>query len=123
MIVGVGIDLCQVSRMRSALLRHEGRFAARVFTADERAYCEERADPAQHYAARFAAKEALLKALAVPPGLSWHEIEVQSQTGGAPQLLLRGEAARAAAGRSVLRLHLSLTHSGDHAAAVVIAEA
>lgn len=123
MIVGVGIDLCQVSRMRSALSRHEGRFAARVFTEDERAYCEERADPAQHYAARFAAKEALLKALAVPPGLSWHEIEVQSQSGGAPRLLLRGEAARAAAGKSIARLHLSLTHSGDHAAAVVIAEA
>jgi holo-[acyl-carrier protein] synthase len=123
MIVGVGIDLCQVSRMRSALSRHAGRFAARIFTADERAYCEDRADPAQHYAARFAAKEALLKALAVPSGLSWHEIEVQSQPGGAPRLFLRGEAARAAAARSVLRLHLSLTHSGDSAAAVVIAEA
>jgi holo-[acyl-carrier protein] synthase len=123
MIVGVGIDLCQVSRMRSALSRHAGRFAARVFTEDERAYCEERADPPQHYAARFAAKEALLKALSVPKGLSWHEIEVQSRPGEGPRLVLRGEAARAAAQQSVLRLHLSLTHCGDNAAAVVIAEA
>ena len=66
MIVGVGIDLCQVSRIRAALSRHEGRFATRVFTDGERAYCDERADPAQHYAARFAAKEALLKALTNP---------------------------------------------------------
>ena len=123
MIVGVGIDLCQVSRMRSALSRHEGRFAARIFTEDERAYCAQRSDPAQHFAARFAAKEALLKALSVPPGLSWHEIEVRSEPGGAPQIFLRGEAARAAERKSVRKLHLSLTHSGDNAAAVVIAEA
>lgn len=123
MILGVGIDLCQVSRMRSALSRHDGRFAARVFTNAERAYCDGRADPAQHYAARFAAKEALLKALSVPPGLSWHEIEVQPTGSGSPSLVLRGQAARAAAERNVARLHLSLTHSGDSAAAVVIAEA
>ncbi len=123
MIVGVGIDLCQVSRMRLALSRHDGRFAARLFTSAERAYCEERADPAQHYAARFAAKEALLKALSVPPGLSWHEIEVQPDSKGKPQLRLRGQAAAAAAQLLVARLHLSLTHSGDSAAAVVIAEA
>jgi holo-[acyl-carrier protein] synthase len=122
MIVGLGIDLCQVSRMSTALGRHEGRFAARVFTEAERAYCEKRAEPAQHYAARFAAKEALLKALAVPPGLSWHEIEVQAGDNGAPRLVLHGEAARAAARLRVARLHLSLTHSGDQAAAVVIAE-
>lgn len=129
MIVGVGIDLCPVSRMRSALSRHEGRFAARVFTDAERAYCDARADPALHYAARFAAKEALLKALSVPPGLSWHEIEVRSASGGAPQLALHGRAAAAAessaaaVGSAAVRLHLSLTHSADAAAAVVIAEA
>lgn len=123
MIVGVGIDLCLVSRMRSALSRHEGRLSARLFTDAERRYCEERADSAQHYAARFAAKEALLKALAVPPGLSWHEIEVRTGHGGAPQLYLSGQAAQAAAELKVARLHLSLTHSGDSAAAVVIAEA
>lgn len=122
MIVGVGIDLCPVGRMRQALSRHEGRFATRVFTEVERDYCEARADPAQSYAARFAAKEALLKALGVPPGLSWHEIEVRSDSGGAPKLILRGRAEAAAAGLSVVRLHLSLTHSADAAAAVVVAE-
>jgi holo-[acyl-carrier protein] synthase len=122
MIVGLGIDLCPISRMRQALSRHQGRFGARVFTPSERAYCDGRADPAQHYAARFAAKEALLKALAVPSGLSWHEIEVQQDDGGAPRLCLRGAAAAAAARRLVHKLHVSLTHSADSAAAVVIAE-
>ena len=65
MIVGVGLDLCLISRMARALSRSEGRFAARVFTAEERQYCDERAAPAQHYAARFAAKEAILKALKI----------------------------------------------------------
>lgn len=123
MIVGLGIDLCQVSRIERALLRHPGRFAARLYTAAERGYCEARAYPAQHYAARFAAKEALLKALKVPPGLSWHEIEVRQDEDGAPRLWLSGRAKDAADRLGVARLHLSLTHSGDSAAAFVIAEA
>lgn len=129
MIVGVGIDLCPVSRMRAALSRHAGRFAIRIFTEAERLYCEGRAEPALHYAARFAAKEALLKALRVPPGLSWHELEVRSDARGAPAMALHGRAAEAAAaaaasvGLAAVRLHLSLTHSADAAAAVVIAEA
>jgi holo-[acyl-carrier protein] synthase len=123
MIVGVGIDLCEVSRMHRALFRHEGRLAARLFTPEERAYCDRRANPAEHYAARFAAKEALLKALSVPSGLSWHEIQIQSDEGSAPRLFLRGQAQLAAARLKITRLHLSLTHSGDNAAAVVIAEA
>jgi holo-[acyl-carrier protein] synthase len=122
MVLGLGIDLCPVGRIRRALGRHHGRFAQRVFTIGERGYCDGRADPALHYAARFAAKEALLKALTVPPGLSWQEIEVIASPPGAPQLLLHGAAAAAATQRGVARLHLSLTHSDDHAAAVVIAE-
>ncbi len=121
MILGIGIDLCPISRMAQAISRHGGRFEARVFTAAERAYCNERGQPAQHFAARFAAKEALLKALLVPPGLSWHELEVQS-AGGAPRLVLSGEAARAAVRLGVDTLHLSLSHGGDMAAAVVVAE-
>lgn len=122
MVVGVGIDLCPVSRMARAIERHGGRFEERVFTEEERRYCRGRGNAAEHFAARFAAKEALLKALGVPPGLSWHELEVQSAQDGAPRLVLSGEAARAAAARGVDSLHLSLTHGGDMAAAVVVAE-
>ncbi len=122
MIVGVGLDLCLISRMEKALARSGGRFAARIFTPEERRYCEGRAQPAQHFAARFAAKEAILKALGVPDGLSWHELEVGHQPSGGPHVLLHGAAAQAATQRGVSKLHLSLTHQGDAACAVVIAE-
>lgn len=122
MIVGVGIDLCSIARMRRALDRHEGRFEARIFSEAERAYCRSRGQPVLHFAARFAAKEALLKALGVPSGLSWHELEVRSRSGGAPTLSLSGEAAAAAARLGVARLHLSLTHTDETAGAVVVAE-
>jgi holo-[acyl-carrier protein] synthase len=122
MILGVGIDLAPVGRIERLLDRYAGRFAEKVFTDGERAYCRARARPAEHFAARFAAKEALLKALGVPEGLRWHELEVASTAGRAPRLLLHGEAARAASRRGVLRVHLSLTHAGGQAAAVVILE-
>jgi holo-[acyl-carrier protein] synthase len=120
-IVGIGVDLCPVSRLAAALGRFPGRFAERVFTPAERAYCEGRARPAQHFAARFAAKEAALKALGAPRGLSWQELEVASD-GGAPRLLLRGPAEEAAARLGARRSHLSLTHAGDAAVAVVVLE-
>jgi holo-[acyl-carrier protein] synthase len=122
MIVGVGVDLTPVDRLARALERHPGRFEARVFTEGERAYCRARARAAEHFAARFAAKEAALKALGVPPGLSWHELEVVNADDGAPSLVLHGAAALAAAERGARRLHLSLTHAGGQAVALVIAE-
>lgn len=122
MIVGVGLDLCLVSRMEKAITRSGGRFAARVFTSDERRYCESRAQPAQHFAARFAAKEAILKALGVPEGLSWHELEIAQRPSGGPQVVLHGVARQAALALGISVLHLSLTHQGDAACAVVIAE-
>ena len=120
MILGIGMDLCPLARMARAL-RNE-RFAERVFTEGERRYCRQRGEPTQHFAARFAAKEATLKALGVPSGLRWHEMEVVSGPSGAPRLVLRGAAAAAAAAQGVTKLHLSLTHSTDTAAAVVVAE-
>jgi holo-[acyl-carrier protein] synthase len=123
MIVGVGIDLAPVERMAQALARHGERFERRVFTDGERAYCRARARAEEHFAARFAAKEAALKALGVPEGLRWHELEIVSAAGGAPSLALHGAAARAASARGVARLHLSLTHAGGQAAAIVVAEA
>jgi holo-[acyl-carrier protein] synthase len=122
-IVGLGIDVEQVARIDDMLARWGERFARRVFTDGERAYCAGRGRPGQHYAARFAAKEAALKALGVPPGLSWHEMEIVSGAGGAPALRLTGQAAMAAARLGVVRALVSLTHTDDVAAAVVVLEA
>ena len=122
MVLGVGIDLTPIDRIARMLERYATRFEEKVFTDGERAYCHARAHAADHFAARFAAKEAVLKALGVPAGLRWHELEVVSGAGGAPSLSLSGEAARAAARLGVRRIHLSLTHAGGQAAAVVIAE-
>ena len=123
MIVGVGIDLTPVARMAELVRRWGDRIERRLFTDAERAYCRARGAPAEHLAARFAAKEATLKALQVPPGLSWHEMEVASAPGGAPRLVLSGAAAAAAARLGVSRSHLTLTHAGGQALAVVILEA
>lgn len=122
MILGVGVDVTPISRMAAALSRNPERLAARLFTDQERAYCETRPLAAQHFAARFAAKEALLKALKAPPGLAWREIEVVRDADGAPSLKLNGEAAKAASAAGVVRLHLSLSHAGDTALAYVVAE-
>ena len=121
MILGLGVDLVPISRMREALERHGARLEEKVFTEAERTYARGCARPEEPYAARFAAKEAVLKALSVPDGLRWHELEVR-QRGSAPELALHGEAARAAQERGVRRTHLSMTHAGDSAVAVVVLE-
>ncbi len=122
MILGVGVDLTPISRMQRAFDAHPERLEARLFTDGERAYCRGHASAAQHFAARFAAKEALLKALGVPEGLRWHELEVVNDGGGAPSFRLTGNAAAAAAARGVRTLHLSITHADDSALAFVVAE-
>ena len=117
---GIGIDLVPIPRMRRVLERWNERFLARVFTDDEIAYCRRRKDPVPHFAARFAAKEAGLKALGtgLRLGVSWRELEVRRERGGAPTLVLRGrsrELARARHGAD--RMLLALTHDGDYAIA------
>jgi holo-[acyl-carrier protein] synthase len=121
-IVGVGLDVVPIARMAAMLARHGARAEGRLFSAGERADCAHRADPAQHYAARFAAKEAVLKALGAPPGLKWTEIEVRTGDGGRPVLRLSGAAAAAATQMSVRAQHVSLTHAAGIAAAVVVLE-
>ncbi len=123
MIVGMGIDLAEVPRIASMVKRWGDRFTRRVFTDGERAYAFSRGNAASHLAARFAAKEATLKALGVPPGLSWHEIEVVGGGSEPPLLVLRGEALAAANRLGTVRMHLTLTHTADVAAAMVVAEA
>jgi holo-[acyl-carrier protein] synthase len=122
MIVGLGIDLCEVPRIARMIERWGARFTEKIFTPGERAYADARGTAPAHYAARFAAKEALLKALGVPPGLSWHELEVVGGGKAAPRMVLTGEARAAADRLGVVRLHLTLTHSVDVAAAVIVAE-
>ena len=127
MIVGIGIDLCEVARMRRALKGPAGaRFGARVFTAAERAYCEgRRATRFESYAARFAAKEAAMKALGTgwARGVRWRDVEVVGARGAAPRLALHGRAAKLARGRGCTRWHVSLSHTAATAVAWVIAEA
>lgn len=113
---GVGIDLLEIDRLERALERHP-RLAARVFTEAERAYAADRARPGRHLAARFAAKEAVVKALGMPGGAGLREVEVIA--GEPPTVRLSGRAAEVAGGR---RIDISLTHSRDSAAAVAIAE-
>lgn len=115
---GVGIDLLEIERLERALDRHP-RLAERVFSEREIAYARARARPGRHLAARFAAKEAVLKALGMGGPLNLHEVEVRP--GEPPTVELRGSAARAAE-RRALDVRVSLTHSRDLAAAVALAE-
>ncbi|MEO6390655.1 MAG: holo-ACP synthase [Pyrinomonadaceae bacterium] len=123
MIISTGIDIIEVARIREALKR-TARFVDRVFTPDERAYCDSRGGAAQHYAARFAAKEAALKALGTgwSGGISWHDVEVMSRENGAPYLVLSGGALEVFHRLTGRHLHLSMSHTNEHAIAQVIIE-
>lgn len=121
MIVGVGIDVCQIARMESALARTP-RLEPRVFTEHERAYAAGRPNPAVHLAARFAAKEAALKALGLPHGLRWHDLEVMTDAAGAPAFVFSGAALTAFELRGAKRAHLSLSHDGGISIALVVLE-
>jgi holo-[acyl-carrier protein] synthase len=123
-IVSIGIDIIEVYRIRETIARTP-RFAARVYTDAERAYCEAKgASAAQSYAARFAAKEAFLKALKTGwrGRITWHDIEIVSDEAGAPDLKLTGEALTLFENLGANRIHLSLSHTTEHAVAQVILE-
>jgi holo-[acyl-carrier protein] synthase len=122
MIVGLGLDVCPVERMTALLGRFGGRLEARLFTETERADCGGRANSGERYAGRFAAKEAAIKALGGPPGLRWHDFEIERGPRGEPLLSLRGEAGRVAKARGSSRAWLSLSHAGGVAVAVVVLE-
>ncbi len=120
-VIGVGVDLCEVERMRRAVARTPG-FVERVFTSGEQDYCRARRDPSERFAARFAAKEAVLKALGVGLGAcAFREIEVVRAESGQPALVLHGGAAELAADRFVADWHLSLSHTATMAEALVVA--
>lgn len=124
MIIGTGVDLCEVSRLQQAIARHGERFKLRVFTDREIAYAERKANRYERYAARFAAKEAGMKALGTGwrGGIAWRDFEVINLPSGRPTLEFHGKAAEIAAKRAVRNIALSLTHTREQAMALVILE-
>lgn len=121
-MIGVGIDAVDVGRFRDSLARTP-RLAERLFTEEERAYANLRADPTQRLAARFAAKEAVMKALGAGLGaFGFHDVEVVHTESGQPLLHLQGRALELAAAHGVSRWHLSLTHTDLQAQAIAVAE-
>ena len=124
MIISIGVDIIEVRRVRETIKRTP-RFAQRVFTAAEREYCESRGTvAAQHYAARFAAKEAALKALQTgwSGGISWQDVEVAARESGAPLMLFHGRARELYEQTGATAAHLSISHTTEHAIAEVILE-
>ena len=124
MIVGTGIDICEVPRMAESIARFGDRFLQRVFTEDEIRYCESKANRIERFAARFAAKEAAMKALGTGwnHGVRWRDIEVSRQPGGRPTIVFHGKAAEFSNRLGAARVALSLSHTADQAIAQVILE-
>jgi holo-[acyl-carrier protein] synthase len=123
-IVGTGIDLAEVARIRASIERFGARFTGRIFTPGEIAYVERKANKFERYAARFAAKEAGMKAIGTgwKRGVRWHDFEVANLPSGKPTLRLHGVAAEVAARMKVRNVALSLTHTAELGMAHVILE-
>jgi holo-[acyl-carrier protein] synthase len=121
MIVGVGLDVCSIERMKKALDRHGDRFFSRICSESERQDLAGR-DVATALAGRFAVKEAFAKALDGAPGVGWHDVEVRKGVTGRPRLDLKGAALALTQKVGVERWHVTITHDAGIAAAVVILE-
>src|SRR5437016_13823373 len=124
MIVGTGIDIAEVPRIRAAIERFGDRFVRRVFTDGEIRYCDSKANRVERYAARFAAKEAAMKALGTGwnHGVRWRDGEVCRQPGGSPTMLFHGKAAEFARKLGPAHVALSISHTAEQAIAQVILE-
>jgi holo-[acyl-carrier protein] synthase len=122
-IFGIGIDVVEVDRIASAIERLGEPFLTKLFTANERDYCDAQKKSALHYAARFAAKEAVSKALGTGIGgqAGWLDLEITRDLSGAPRLSLQGNAAEFAKQHGITEIQISLTHARDYAAANAIA--
>lgn len=129
MILGIGTDICDIRRIRKIYDRHEGRFAAKVLTKAEREKCLSRMDPVPCLSKRFAAKEAVAKALATDESgaLSWHDVEIYNDQSGRPGVLLHGRAAARLRGLMpddhTAHIKLSLSDEVDFAVAFAVVEA
>lgn len=124
MIIGMGVDLAEVARIRNAIARHGRRFVERIYTPGEIAYVERKANRYERYAARFAAKEAGMKAIGTGwrRGVRWRDFEVANLPSGRPTLCLHGEAARIAGQIGVKAISLTITHTAELGMAHVILE-
>jgi len=121
MIIGIGVDLVKIDRITKAGKNHSG-FLERVFTPQERAYCTKQKNPGQHYAARFAAKEAVLKAIGTgwSAGVKWTDMEVLHGEGGGPIVNISGRVKDLMDLKGVRQILLSYSHDGDYAVAQVV---
>ncbi len=124
MIVGTGIDIIEVPRVAHSIERFGRRFTERVFTKAEIRYCESKVNKAERYAARFAAKEAALKAIGTGwrRGVAWQDVEIGHEPGGRPTISFSGHAAEFAARLGMKRASLSVSHTREYAVAQVILE-
>jgi holo-[acyl-carrier protein] synthase len=124
LIVGLGIDIAEVGRVKAAIERYGETFLRRVYTAKEREYCERFKNKYERYAGRFAAKEAVMKALGTgwSRGVRWVDVEVVREKAGRPTIMLVGEAAKVAERLGVKHISLSITHTADQAFAQAIFE-
>jgi holo-[acyl-carrier protein] synthase len=124
MIIGTGVDIAEVPRIRESIERFGDRFLQRIFTTGEIRYCERKANRYERYAARFAAKEAGMKALGTgwSRGVRWRDIEVVRPPGQRPTIQFHGEAAAIAAKLGTKNIALSITHTSEQALAHVILE-
>jgi holo-[acyl-carrier protein] synthase len=119
-IVGLGVDICEIARMERALARHP-TMRERVFTAEERTYCDAKARPAESYAGRFAAREAVIKALGGYRGKRWQDISVTRSPSGAPSVRLEGNAKLRADALGIDRVLVTFTHEKTNAVAFAVA--
>ncbi len=124
MIYGVGTDLVDVARVEKILERWKAQFIKRVYSEGEITYCNAMGFPAQHFAVRFAAKEAFLKGigLGMSGGISFRDVEVIKGDEGNPRLGFHGKAVELMNKAGIKRSHLSLSHTGNHAIAFVVLE-
>ena len=124
MIVGLGLDIAEIDRIEAAIARHGAPFIERLFTPGEIAYCERHKNRYERYAARFAVKEATMKALGTgwSRGVRWRDIEVTREPGGKPGLSLAGAARQIADSLGAKHFAVTITHSGNFALAQVIFE-
>jgi len=122
-LFGIGIDVVEVERIESSMAEFGERFAEKVFTPAEREYCESQRRPGLHYAARFAAKEAVAKAFGTGIGkdLGWLDMEVRRKDSGEPELVLTGAGATFAERQGIAAVKISLSHAKDYAAANAVA--
>lgn len=121
-IFGIGIDVVEVERIGSSMAEFGERFASKVFTESERKYCDSQKHPQIHYAARFAAKEAVAKAFGTGIGkdLAWLDMEIRRRDSGEPEVFLSGDGAKFAEANNVKQIKISLTHAQHYAAANAI---